>query len=112
MPVVPFTPQPPKGRAQQAPIEVGAAQEPWVLMAASQIDSEGRLVEPHTIERGPEYDKWDEALTAHGTIRIPKELDNPQGWMNQHEKSLNSKGIDREDRPDGSVILRKRTPTS
>jgi hypothetical protein len=44
MPIVPFAPQPPKGRAPREPIEVGAADEPWVLMAAAQMDSEKRLL--------------------------------------------------------------------
>lgn len=43
MPVVPFSPQPPKGRS--LPTDVPAAQEPWVLMAAAQMDAQGRLVE-------------------------------------------------------------------
>lgn len=68
----------------------------------------------HTIEPGPEYDKWDEALQQHGRIRLPKELDEPQKWLNQdHIKAfIDRGGIDREDRPDGSVILSIKTPTS
>lgn len=68
----------------------------------------------HTIARGPEYDKWDEALQEHGRIRIPKELDDPQKWLSQDfiEQMLKGNGIDREDRPDGSVILTRIAPTS
>lgn len=68
----------------------------------------------HTITPGPEYNKWDEALQQHGRIRIPKELDEPQQWLNQdHFKTfLERGGIDREDRPDGSVILSRKAFTS
>ena len=44
MPVVPFAPQPPKGRALPKPIEFSAAEEPWVLMAAAQMHAEKRLI--------------------------------------------------------------------
>jgi hypothetical protein len=109
MPVVPFNNRP--QAAQPRPIDFGEM-EPFALMAAAQMDAEGRLVEPHTISEGPEYDKWDEAITQHGAIRIPKSLDNPQQWLNDHQKKLDSNGIIREDRPDGSVILRKQGWTS
>jgi hypothetical protein len=68
----------------------------------------------HTISDGPEYNKWDEALREHGRIRIPKKLDEPQKWLDQEhfKKMLEQSGIDREDRPDGSVILSLRGPTS
>jgi len=108
MPIVPFSPKP----STPPPRKLRAADEPWLLMAAAQMDAQNRLVEPHTINEGPEYDKWDEALRERGAIRIPKERDNPQEWMNQHEKMLQKEGIDREDRPDGSVILRKKALTS
>ncbi len=53
MPVVPFAPQPPKGRAT-GPIEVPAQDEPWVLMAAAQMHDEKRLVdEAATDESAP-----------------------------------------------------------
>jgi len=68
----------------------------------------------HTISPGPEYNKWDETLQEHGRIRIPKELDEPQVWLSQEhiKRMLDGNNIDREDRPDGSVILSIRTPTS
>jgi len=68
--------------------------------------------QPHNIEDGPEYNKWDEALQQYGTIRLPKERDEPQKWMNKFNDILKSNGIDREDRPDGSVILSKKALTS
>ncbi len=43
MPVVPFTPQPTKGRAP-GPIEIPSQDEPWVLMAAAQMHDEKRLL--------------------------------------------------------------------
>lgn len=43
MPVVPFSP-----KQREAPREVSAADEPWVLMAAAQMDQQKRLVEPST----------------------------------------------------------------
>ncbi len=51
MPVVPFSPQPPKGRAMQGPVQLSEAQEPWALMAAAQMDSEGRLMHPEVEDR-------------------------------------------------------------
>lgn len=42
MPVVPFTPVPPRKAA--AP-EIGEAEAPWALMAAAQMDAEGRLID-------------------------------------------------------------------
>ena len=45
MPVVPFSAAPARAKAEARPIEVDAAQEPWVLMAANQMDQEGRLLE-------------------------------------------------------------------
>jgi hypothetical protein len=66
----------------------------------------------YTIGEGPEYNKWDEALQARGRIRIPKELDNPQSWLNApHLKGL-LENVDRQDLPDGSVILSRKTPMS
>jgi hypothetical protein len=41
MPVVPFSPK----QAAAAPRKLSAAEEPWALMAAAQMDAEGRLVE-------------------------------------------------------------------
>jgi len=68
----------------------------------------------YTIGPGPEYNKWDETLAERGRIRIPKELDEPQTWLNQpHIKSfLDNGGIDRQDLPDGSVILSRKAFTS
>lgn len=68
----------------------------------------------HTIDDGPEFEKWDEALIKHGAIRMPKHLNEPQQWLSQDhfKKLLDSNGILREDRPDGSVILYRRNPTS
>lgn len=43
MPVVPFSPAPPK-REPVGPIELPTDAEPWVLMAAATMDSEGRLL--------------------------------------------------------------------
>jgi hypothetical protein len=64
---------------------------------------------PYTISEGPEYNKWDEALREKGIIRIPKELDGPQEWLNadHFRKMLEQGGIGRRDEPDGSVILYK-----
>lgn len=112
------------------PISEPRAAEPRVLsappspvmlaMAAAHMDEQGRLFEPqqmaqesvHTIERGPEFDKWDEALQQHGRIRLPKDLDEPQKWLNKDQFKGLLQNIDREDKPDGSVILSKRATTS
>lgn len=48
MPVVPFTPTP---KPEPRPREFTPAQEPWVLMAAAQMDSQGRLVHPNIEDR-------------------------------------------------------------
>jgi hypothetical protein len=40
MPVVPFSPK----QAAAAPRKLSAAEEPWALMAAAQMDAEGRLI--------------------------------------------------------------------
>lgn len=68
----------------------------------------------YTITEGPDYNKWDEALAKHGRIRLPKELNEPQKWLDQdHFKSLlKGNDIDREDQPDGSVILSRKMVTS
>ncbi len=68
----------------------------------------------YTISPGPEYNKWDEALRERGRIRLPRELDDPQTWLGQdHIKTfLNNTGTEREDLPDGSVILTRRSFTS
>jgi len=50
MPVVPFAPQPRNARALSKPIELSAAEEPWVLMAAAQMHSEGRLIKDAATE--------------------------------------------------------------
>lgn len=42
MPVVPFSPQP---SGDRAPRQLSAAEEPWMLMAAAQMDAQGRLIE-------------------------------------------------------------------
>jgi len=68
--------------------------------------------QPHNIEDGPEYNKWDEALRHYGTIRLPKERDNPQEWLNQEHFQNILKDVDRRDLPDGSVILSRRAFTS
>jgi hypothetical protein len=69
---------------------------------------------PHVITRGPEYDKWDEALYAHGRILLPKELDEPQQWLNAPHLQNSDlwDRVDRQDQPDGSVILSLKAPTS
>jgi hypothetical protein len=41
MPVVPFSSAP----KQQVQRKLSAAEEPWLLMAAAQMDAQGRLVE-------------------------------------------------------------------
>jgi len=118
--VVPFSKPQPSSMLGSSASSPDTA-DPFSLMAAAQMNTEGRLTqaqsdtkpgEVHTIQDGPEYNKWDEALDHYGAIRLPKELDNPQKWLNQKTKMLEDNGIDREDRPDGSVILRKRVPTS
>ena len=85
---------------------------PWALPIFAQAAPQPKPV--YTIGPGPEYDKWDEALMQRGQIRIPKELDGPQQWLEQpHIKTfLEQGGIDRQDMPDGSVILTRQTPTS
>ena len=47
MPVVPFSAPSAAGgpTGQPKPIELPSDAEPWVLMAAAQMDAEGRLVE-------------------------------------------------------------------
>ena len=47
MPVVPFTPTPPPAEPQRPYIP---AQDPWLLMAAAQMDADGRLVAKDTEE--------------------------------------------------------------
>ncbi len=48
MPVVPIRKADSRGQgfSPAKPIEVPAADEPWMLMAAAQMDQQGRLVEP------------------------------------------------------------------
>jgi hypothetical protein len=48
MPVVPIRKQDSagKGFSPRKPVELPADQEPWALMAAAQMDHEGRLMEP------------------------------------------------------------------
>jgi hypothetical protein len=45
MPVVPFSTKQPSA---QVPKQFSADEEPWALMAAAQMDAEGRLIEPFT----------------------------------------------------------------
>lgn len=45
MPVVPFSPVPPQ---QPKSVDFTPAQEPWVLMAAAQMDADGRLLDPES----------------------------------------------------------------
>jgi hypothetical protein len=47
MPVVPFSTAP----KQQAPKQLSADEEPWALMAAAQMDAEGRLFHPNIDDR-------------------------------------------------------------
>lgn len=90
------------------------------LIGPSQYDEIAQQAVPnpdqriHTIADGPEFNKWDEALHNRGAIRIPRELDEPQTWLNQDhiQKILKGMGADREDFPDGSVILRIQQPVS
>lgn len=45
MPVVPFNNSgTSNAKRENRPLEVPTAQEPWVLMAAAQMDAQGRLV--------------------------------------------------------------------
>lgn len=69
---------------------------------------------PYVITPGPDYNKWDEALHRHGRILLPKSLDEPQQWLNQKhfQDFLQGNGVDRQDLPDGSVILSKQAFTS
>lgn len=48
MPVVPIRKVDSKGQgfSPAKPIELPAADEPWALMAAAEMDKQGRLVEP------------------------------------------------------------------
>jgi len=48
MPVVPFTPVAPR---EPKPVEFTPVEEPWALMAAAQMDVEGRLTEPNIDDR-------------------------------------------------------------
>lgn len=58
MPVVPYVRKSDsrgQGFSPAKPIEVPAADEPWMLMAAAQMDQQGRLVETQVVgERGLE----------------------------------------------------------
>jgi hypothetical protein len=46
MPIVPFTAAAGGSKPkQQVPRQPSAAEEPWLLMAAAQMDAQGRLVE-------------------------------------------------------------------
>lgn len=49
MPVVPFSPQLPK---PEKPVEFTSAQEPWMLMAAAQMDAQGRLIDSGALKVG------------------------------------------------------------
>lgn len=49
MPVVPFSPVPPK---QEKQVEFTAADEPWMLMAAAQMDAQGRLLDSGALKVG------------------------------------------------------------
>jgi hypothetical protein len=44
VPVVPFSAAPARASARAKPIEVPAADEPWLLMAAATMDAQGRLI--------------------------------------------------------------------
>lgn len=66
----------------------------------------------YTIKPGPDYDKWDEALQAHGRILLPKALDEPQTWLNAPHFQRFLQDYHREDMPDGSVVLSKIVPMS
>lgn len=49
MPVVPYVRKEDsrgRGFAPSKPLELPAADEPWALMAAAEMDKQGRLVEP------------------------------------------------------------------
>lgn len=65
---------------------------------------------PYTITPGLDYNKWDEALFQHGAIHLPHTLDSPQQWLNHPHFKDFLNDIDREDLPDGGVILRLRKP--
>lgn len=106
--VIPFSKTPPSANGPSSP---PAPVGPFELMAAAQMNELSKTNKPHDIEDGPEFDKWDEALDQYGTIRLPKERNNPQEWLNRDQYKDFLKDIDREDQPDGSVILRKRGPS-
>lgn len=75
MPVVPFTPVAAGGR-QQNPLPT--PDDPWVLMAAAQMDAEGRLVKAEGTfmgelkEGSPEHKAWMEG-PANASVRKPKD---------------------------------------
>lgn len=101
----------PQAQASSSPLWNGLTQPNAGPVFAQQAASQSGNV--YSIGEGPEYNKWDEALQARGRIRIPKELDNPQEWLNAPHLKTFLKDVDREDLPDGSVILSRRgVPTS
>lgn len=80
MPVVPFSPQVPR---QERKVEFTSAQEPWALMAAAQMDVEGRLVkEPGSFlgelkEGSSEHKSWTEGK-PNAAVRKPED---PEKFM-------------------------------
>lgn len=71
MPVVPFSAA--AGGSKPKERKLSAADEPWVLMAAAQMDAQGRLIEPFT---GP-------GTLEHDTIRPVNPNEAPQSEADQ-----------------------------
>lgn len=102
---------------------VGATQDPRQMMIAQALMQQRQPESnplaapssgPYTIEDGPEYNKWIDVLAERGTIRLPKERDDPQQWLSRPDMldMLERGKIDRRDLPDGSVVLSRKAYTS
>ena len=132
MPIVPTTPGLPPSGESQSPLRDSPAQpsQSALLMATSSMNSLGRIKQAAATtipweklssneqehltkdavklkEGTPELDKFDEALYAHGSIRLPagKGKDDPRKYLEAPHNELPS-NVMRYNLPDGSVILK------
>lgn len=69
------------------------------------VDFGNGVREPYTLTPEDQRGSWAEHLEQRRTIRLPKEMDEPQKWLNDPKYKDMYKDIDRKDQPDGSVIL-------
>ncbi len=91
MPVVPFSPV-----APSAPKPVDPAQEPWLLMAAAQMDAQGRLIEKplditsqaHKADRQKSATTWPEGTDPEVRRTFDKSLKDGTITKDQYNKAM------------------------